>query len=569
MKKLRQFLTIVCLFAGLSVGVLDRAVNAQGQAPNPGSTLIALTDGSTISVPIPGKALIYTYTLTITGNHTLGNPTGLIAGQILNFVISQNGTGNNVISFGSYYVGPNQTILALNTGANTKTVINCIADTSTTLQCTGGSVTGGGGGVQALSSDGMVDSIGINLHLTYSGSQYDVDFSTVASLLATLGVRHARDTADIANALTHAETLTGATYGGGAGISYSLNSGGYGAGLGGGPTPATVVSNIEAIGAAHMDDVEGNNEPDAQGDGNWPADTLANQIANWNAVRAATPVQNVPFAGPSIIYPSASGNPSGNDGPPPSGILSYMNYINIHRYQATNGGATYPEQDTPVVLSSWYAAAYGLPIPQPVLVTESGAYGSAQSGWATPGPNMNYATQAQYTPRFLMSNYAAGILRTYDYELVDDDLQSGYEAQFGIVQSNMTPKPAFYAIENLISLLADPGAPFTPGSLQYTLGGNGTNNVQSVLLGKRDGSFILSLVQGVSTWNSTTFTAISPPSPNSVTITLPAGSPMGHYQTATLSTTATQNTWSTLTPISGGVVTVSVTPSITLVRLAP
>jgi hypothetical protein len=418
-------------------------------------------------------------------------------------------------------------------------------------------------GVQALSSDGFVDSIGVNTHFG-NNSVYQTSFSTVAGLIGALGVRHIRENAEAASWFSGANVASlYSTYG----IKFSLISGGFAAGLAqfGDLNPADEIALVASLGGAvAIDMMEGNNEPDNQGDGSWPADTLAWQQTMWNAFKGNGTVSAIPFAGPSVCC-----TPGSATGSALTNLLPYMNFINIHRYLATNGGATFPEQDVATVLGSSYALAYGSPIPLPVIVTEDGQANSATPGTDCSGCIMNYATAAQYFPRMFMSLYAAGIKRTYNYEFMDESQNSGNEAWFGLVLPSFTPKPSYYSLKNMISLLTDPGAAFNPGSLNYTLSGNGTNNVQTVLLGKRDGSFILALWQGVSTWNSTTKAAITPPSPNSVTITLPSGTPMGHYQTAAPSTTSTQNSWSSLTAISGNAITVSVTPSITLVRMAP
>ncbi len=71
----------------------------------------ALTDGATIAV---NAALSNNFTVTIAGNRTLSNPTNLVAGQILNFQITQDATGNRTLAFGANYNGA----ISLNPAAN-------------------------------------------------------------------------------------------------------------------------------------------------------------------------------------------------------------------------------------------------------------------------------------------------------------------------------------------------------------------------------------------------------------------------------------------------------------------
>ena len=95
----------------------------------------ALTDGATIAV---NAALSNNFTVTIAGNRTLSNPTNLVAGQILNFQITQDATGNRTLAFGANYNGA----ISLNPAANAVTLFSCYASSSSSLQCAGGAPAG-------------------------------------------------------------------------------------------------------------------------------------------------------------------------------------------------------------------------------------------------------------------------------------------------------------------------------------------------------------------------------------------------------------------------------------------
>ena len=99
------------------------------------STPGALTDASTVAV---NAALSNNFTLLMTSGigatRALGNPSNLVAGQVLNFVVTQDPTGGRLLTFGSDYTGT----IALNAGANAVTPFSCVANTSSTLQCAGG-----------------------------------------------------------------------------------------------------------------------------------------------------------------------------------------------------------------------------------------------------------------------------------------------------------------------------------------------------------------------------------------------------------------------------------------------
>lgn len=91
----------------------------------------ALTDGATIAV---NALLSNNFTVTIAGNRTLSNPTNLVAGQILNFQITQDATGGRTLAFGVNYNGT----VTLNPAANSVTMFSCYASSSSSLQCAGG-----------------------------------------------------------------------------------------------------------------------------------------------------------------------------------------------------------------------------------------------------------------------------------------------------------------------------------------------------------------------------------------------------------------------------------------------
>lgn len=69
-----------------------------------------------------------TFSITMTGNATLGNPTGLVAGGTYVWNISQDGTGSRTLSYGSLFKFPGGTIPALTTAANSKDTLTAVYD---------------------------------------------------------------------------------------------------------------------------------------------------------------------------------------------------------------------------------------------------------------------------------------------------------------------------------------------------------------------------------------------------------------------------------------------------------
>src|SRR5690606_25129438 len=75
---------------------------------------------------------------------------------------------------------------------------------------------------------------------------------------------------------------------------------------------------------------------------------------------------------------------------------------------------------------------------------------------------------------------------------------------------DLTEKPAFTAVKNLIAILSDPGVPFTPGHFAFTLDASGGNtaDVQSLTFKKRNGKYYIVLWLATDSFNNATETDI-------------------------------------------------------------
>lgn len=83
-------------------------------------------------------------------------------------------------------------------------------------------------------------------------------------------------------------------------------------------------------------------------------------------------------------------------------------------------------------------------------------------------------------------------MRTFWYEFINSRKSAtDPEGNFGLYKNDgVTIKPAGRALRQMIALLADRGAAFKPGALDFTLS---EPKAQSVLLQKRNGEFWLAL----------------------------------------------------------------------------
>lgn len=326
----------------------------------------------------------------------------------------------------------------------------------------------------ARSADGVVHSIGINVHLSYFQTPYGAGFhSIIKPRLTTLGVRHLRDLGSV----TSSNGWMGTVYGhmkelGQAGMRFNLvmrpgESGSY--------TNVDHFGRLMTYVAPFVENFEGLNEHDLSGRANWASEARTFQQALWAKVKSDPRTLNMPVFGPSL---GRSGN-----APLVGDISASMNYSSIHPY---------PGSGTPSSMLSYYRTnMQPLSKSRAFVATESGYH--TATGWTGPHAPVTEAAMARYVPRLYLEYYDAGLPRTYLYELIDQGTSSTErEQRFGLLRADGSEKPAYRALADMIAILKDPGPGFTPGALAYSITGD-TIGVKRMLLQKRDGRFFLAL----------------------------------------------------------------------------
>lgn len=329
--------------------------------------------------------------------------------------------------------------------------------------------------VQAYQADSFVDSIGVVTHLTYTDTQYFNQWPQVYGALQTLGVRHIRDGYfdwDPGSPfITEHQQLAQA----GIQTNYVLSY-----------NSATTAQDVEQMApqVQDMESLEAPNECDVAGScGSTAAEGMSNMLSFLPTVDAAGSALGVPVFGPSFVYVPTY--------PQVGNIAPTMNYNNLHIYfggrnpGSTGWGAPDAQGNAYGSFAFWLDQAnIDAPNVQSVI-TETGYL-------SFPGQAIPYTipenVEASYIPRTLLLAYQAGFKRTYVYELLDEQSSPG----FGLMHSDLTPKGAYTAIQNLIANLWDKGPSFTPGQLAYSVQG-GDSTLQQILFQKRDGSFWLIL----------------------------------------------------------------------------
>jgi hypothetical protein len=334
--------------------------------------------------------------------------------------------------------------------------------------------------VQAKTSDALVESIGVNTHLNYDDTPYG-QFEKVRQSLAELGIRNIRDQVGLHRPDINAHFRQLATEG----VHLDVIAGDPQERWGTG----TVSQQLDVIQnelAGSVTSIEGPNEYDLSGYPNWASElrTYTRELAE--GVRSRPKLASLPIIAPSIVM--------GENEEKIGNLTPWITDGNTHTYM----GGEMPET------SRWnedLAAVSHFAGTDPVVATETG-YQNAVNTTNGHLPTSERAT-AIYMPRLLLENFRRGIGRSYMYELLDesnDPSKTNIEASFGLLRSDFSKKPAAVAVQNLISLLSDKGASFTPGSLEYTLQG-APASAQQVLLQKRDGSFYLAVWNRVSVWD--------------------------------------------------------------------
>ena len=399
--------------------------------------------------------------------------------------------------------------------------------------------------VFAAASDAFVESIGVATHFNYDDTKYYTEYEAVRDRLVELGVRYVRDAPSMPGSWKRPLVLdlydeTGIRL---LAIVHE-RVGPYPAPLDLDPAATeAVIAGIEEHysggGRRAVVAIEGPNEYDLSHgpDPDWVARLRAYQEILYGAVRERPALDGVPVLAPTLVWPrsyTAVGD-----------LSDVADRANVHPYP----GGRRPTTGLDANLARAASVA-----PGDVWATETGyhnAMGDAADGTGDlTHPGVPEEVEARYLPRLFAEYFRRGVEKTFAYELLNvypDGDNDSETANFGLLRNDLTPKPAFHALRRLIRLLSDPGPPFEPGTLRYSLGGDG---VEHLLLQKRDGRFLVLLWRDISSyavpggWRSGEPGTVRDPAPVRVTLALdtPALSAVVHDPTASDEPMATWET---------------------------
>ena len=258
-------------------------------------------------------------------------------------------------------------------------------------------------------------------------------------------------------------------------------------------TPADYVRAVATLlPAGTVESLEGVNEWDLfgpQGDTNpWVAQMKDWQAQLYAAAKAQPATAGLPILSPSLASPASYAK---------AGDLSQdADLANAHMY---------PDGYRPANQIPQITAALRASIPaKPLVVTESGYHNATSATGGHKG--VPEAVAGVYAPRLLLEHAKRGTQRVYSYELLDeaaDPSRTNPEAEFGLLHRDFSPKPAYTAMKNLLTLVNDPGPAFTPAPLAVTADGMPSDG-RYLLYQKRNGQYVLLLWRDVDVFNPVT-----------------------------------------------------------------
>jgi len=349
--------------------------------------------------------------------------------------------------------------------------------------------------IQARDADRFVDSMGINVHMESTNTPYK-NYAAINEKLQLLGMRHFRDEINDTDPSFVDEINDIGKLG------YSL----CGLIAGGNDYPPAghklaadlvvpMIHNLQPT----IDAVEGPNEPDNKTflyDGaGYPHGAISESVDLWNIVKGSSEISALP-----VVVMSEGNAPDFTTlaaiTPPP---IDYATFGNMHAYQ---GGGVADEG-----LTDFYIPySRDLTGHDSLWTTEMGYHNNTSYLRDGEQQGVSQRASAIYLPMAFLSGFNHGVMRTFSYELVDefkDRLHSG-EGDYGILNYDLTPKPAYTALKNLISLVQEPGHEnFQPGSLTVTFSGE-PSTMRYTLLQKSTGTYYLALWNDISVYEIAT-----------------------------------------------------------------
>lgn len=337
----------------------------------------------------------------------------------------------------------------------------------------------------SLSASDFLSTLGVNTHSGFVMDGY-ANTALVIKSLNYLGIDTVRDAFSAQGA---AKQALGALADAGIKFDFILSPQ---------ATTADVQTWVKNVGTFAKDNpgaviaVEGLNEVDLNAvnfNGNTTlAGAAAAQRVLYGAVKANADLLDVPVINLSIGHEDASKYAAvGN-------LSQYADYGNSHAYTATGGSAD-AQQERLLALAA--NAVSG----QKVFITETG-YTTHETEDRL---GVNATSQAKLTLTALFNAFENGSAQTFLYELFDSNQttdKGDRERNFGLFESDGTPKLAAVALHNLTTVLgnASSGGSAVASGTQFTATGLPSDG-HALTLAKGDGVYDIVLWRDVQVWD--------------------------------------------------------------------
>jgi len=405
--------------------------------------------------------------------------------------------------------------------------------------------------VTVYPADSFADSIGVNTHWAYP-NVYINNYTGLKSKLAESGIRYVRD-GTFPNVFLRLNDLYNSL-----GVKTNLITSRWKSG----PWPQPLdpeqidveLNDVKNQTLAAIVSLEAPNEYDVSHgpDTDWIGTIKTYSSSVYAKAKADQLLKNIPIIGPSLTTLEAY-QAVGNSDP-------YIDQGNQHIYQWTYwpGFSGYDANGTRSI--TWYLDELGKlqsPSGKPVQATETGYTNFVDIG------GLSEEADGKYMARIFAEFFRRGIYRTYKYEFVNQAIP-GREGFFGLLRNDLTEKPSFRAVSNLIHIFNDKGPTFLPTPLSYTLSGT-TDDVRQILFQKRDGDYYLMVWLEVSCWNVTQKVDLYPP-PLLLSLNLPTENSISNAILYALNNTGDVNIVNL--PITNNQVIFNATDKISVIKLS-
>lgn len=366
-----------------------------------------------------------------------------------------------------------------------------------------------------LTAEGFVNSVGVGVHLAYLDTSYgQVD---AVKLVEELGVQHVRDGLGSADSVPIESMKRLSTDG----ISINWVSQPENSSF-------TIADQLKVIKDNNLNvtSVEGVNERDNAGMSDWAAKVRDHQNQLYDAVKS-TLGSDVAVVAPSLVHDESRAelgqvkSDIANSHPYTGGEMQTA-ALSEHQVQmaqqVTSDVDTSTPQParTPVLLSS--------------AVHDGGAMWATELGFhtatsSTPGngvqPYVSEEAQAVLQLQQLLTTYAAGVDRSFIYELMDEGTNKAEaEDNFGMVHADGSPKPVYTALKNLLTTIGSGGPTGPKGAAPVQVDtSRGSSTTTTLTLPRADGSTVVAVWEASPVWDTSTQQPVDVPQ-QKVTLTL-------------------------------------------------